>query len=94
MMTTLSRSQTLAVGPNFSWKMPIVPGPQTSWVMSTSTSHQTFSPGSQVRDTRVSSQDFFSYCHCHGQKLLFRRGCESEWRRGFAGLILRRGIRL
>ena len=38
-------SHTLASRPNSSWKMPIVPGPQTSWVMSTSTSHQTFSPG-------------------------------------------------
>ncbi len=38
-------SQTLASGPNSLRKMPIVPGPQTSWVMRTSTSTQTFSPG-------------------------------------------------
>ena len=45
MMTTRSRSQTFALRPNFSWKMPIVPGPQTSWVMRMSTFTQTFSPG-------------------------------------------------
>src|SRR6185295_928595 len=45
MMTTLFLSQTLAFLPNLSWKMPMVPGPQTSWVMRTSTSTQIFSPG-------------------------------------------------
>jgi hypothetical protein len=37
--------QTLASSPNSSLKMPMVPGPQTSCVTSTSTSTQTFSPG-------------------------------------------------
>src|SRR5438093_13560525 len=45
MMTTLSLSQTLAVAPNSRLKTPIVPGPQTSWVMRTSTLTQTLSPG-------------------------------------------------
>src|SRR5438034_10983823 len=45
MTTTRSRSHTLALRPNFSWKIPIVPGPQTSWVMRMSTFTQTFSPG-------------------------------------------------
>src|SRR5690242_13647742 len=45
MMTTESGFQTLALRPNFSWKMPMVPGPQTSWVMRTSTFTQIFSPG-------------------------------------------------
>src|SRR5687768_2280638 len=46
MMTTRSLSHTLALGPNFSRKMPMVPGPQTSWVMRTSTLTQTLSAGS------------------------------------------------
>ena len=37
--------QTLASRPNCSWKMPMVPGPQMSWVMRISTEHQTFCPG-------------------------------------------------
>src|SRR5262249_11014640 len=45
MRTTLSRSQTLALWPKCCLKMPMVPGPQTSCVMSTSTSTQMFSPG-------------------------------------------------
>src|SRR5262249_53212574 len=44
MITTLSRSQTLASLPKCCLKMPMVPGPQTSWVISTSTSVQTLSP--------------------------------------------------
>ena len=38
-------SQTFAFSPNSFLKMPIVPGPQTSWVIWMSTSTQTFSPG-------------------------------------------------
>src|ERR1700693_1210972 len=45
MMTSFLRSQTLASWPNSRLKMPIVPGPQTSWVMRTSTFTQTLSPG-------------------------------------------------
>ena len=44
-MTTFSRSQTLASLPKCCLKMPMVPGPQTSCVMSTSTLTQIFSPG-------------------------------------------------
>src|SRR5438876_12247250 len=44
MITTLVRSQTLAVLPNSRWKTPMVPGPHTSWVMSTSVFTQTLSP--------------------------------------------------
>jgi hypothetical protein len=47
-MTTFSRSQTLASSPNSFLKMPMVPGPQTSCVMSTSMSTHTFSPGSSA----------------------------------------------
>src|SRR3954452_5744620 len=43
-MTTLFRSQTLASLPNSRLKTPIVPGPQTSWVISTSALTQTLSP--------------------------------------------------
>src|SRR5262245_12713539 len=45
MMTTFSRSQTFASLPKCWWKMPNVGGPQTSWVIMTSTFTQTFSPG-------------------------------------------------
>src|SRR5437867_2572981 len=48
MITTFSGSQTLAVGPNCLRKMPIVPGPQTSWVIRMSTSTQILSPGATV----------------------------------------------
>ena len=46
MITTFSRSQTFASLPKCFLKTPMVPGPHTSWVMSTSTLTQTFSPGS------------------------------------------------
>ena len=46
MMTTFSRSQTLASVPKCFLNTPMVPGPQTSCVMSTSTLTQTLSPGS------------------------------------------------
>src|SRR3990167_16785 len=45
MMTTFSLSQTLAFFPKCSLNTPIVPGPQISCVIKTSTSIQTFSPG-------------------------------------------------
>src|SRR5437899_2492308 len=45
MMTTLSRSQTLAFGPKCCLKTPMVPGPHTSWVMSTSVLTQMLSAG-------------------------------------------------
>src|SRR5262249_43682436 len=45
MTTTFSRSQTLASWPKCFLNTPIVPGPQTSWVMRTSTSTQMLSPG-------------------------------------------------
>src|ERR1700744_6370483 len=45
MITTRFLSHTFALRPNFSWKMPIVPGPHTSWVMRMSTFTQTFSSG-------------------------------------------------
>src|SRR5262245_41950800 len=45
MTTTLSRSQTFAFLPKCCWNTPMVPGPQTSWVMSTSPPIQTLSPG-------------------------------------------------
>src|SRR5919201_1497802 len=45
MMTTWSRSQTLASRPKCCLKTPMVPGPHTSCVMRTSTSTQMFSPG-------------------------------------------------
>src|SRR6266508_4155593 len=44
MMTTLLRSQTLAAGPNSRLNTPMVPGPQTSCVMSTSAFTHTLSP--------------------------------------------------
>src|SRR5436190_15990560 len=46
MITTLLRSQTLAVLPNSRLNTPIVPGPQTSCVISTSAFTQTLSPAS------------------------------------------------
>src|SRR5581483_11404332 len=45
MITTLLRSQTLALLPNSRLNTPMVPGPQTSWVMRTSTFTHTLSPG-------------------------------------------------
>src|SRR3954467_9407158 len=45
MRTSFSRSHTLASVPKFFLKTPNVPGPQTSWVMRTSTFAHTFSPG-------------------------------------------------
>ncbi len=48
MITTFSGSQTLAFGPNCLRKMPIVPGPHTSWVIRMSTSTQMLSPGATV----------------------------------------------
>src|SRR5258708_4717275 len=45
MMTTLLRSQTFAVAPNSRLNTPMVPGPHTSWVISTSTFTHTLSPG-------------------------------------------------
>src|SRR6185437_3461809 len=59
MTTSFSRSQTLALGPNAFLKMPNVPGPQTSWVMSTSTFTQTFSHGS-TRSLREARARIFS----------------------------------
>ncbi len=44
MMTILWRSQTLAVLPNSRLNTPIVPGPQTSCVISTSAFTQILSP--------------------------------------------------
>src|SRR3989442_7135106 len=44
MMTTRLRSQTFALLPNSRLNTPIVPGPQTSWVISTSAFTQTLSP--------------------------------------------------
>src|SRR5258706_11624041 len=44
MITTLSRSQTLAALPNSRLNTPMVPGPQTSWVISKSALTQTLSP--------------------------------------------------
>src|SRR5258706_15161726 len=46
MMTTLLRSHTLASCPNSRLKTPIVPGPHTSCVISTSAFTQTLSPAS------------------------------------------------
>ncbi len=40
-----SKLRTLALGPNSFWKMPNVPGPHTSCVMSLSTDVQMLSPG-------------------------------------------------
>lgn len=45
MMITASGSHTRADSPNSFWKMPKVPGPHTSCVMSLSTFVQTLSPG-------------------------------------------------
>ena len=44
MMTIFSLSQTFASLPNSRLNTPMVPGPQTSWVMSTSAFTQTLSP--------------------------------------------------
>src|SRR5689334_14687103 len=44
MITTRFRSQTLAFGPNSRLKTPMVPGPQTSCVISTSAFTQMLSP--------------------------------------------------
>src|SRR3954447_10140230 len=44
MMTILFLSQTFAVLPNSRLNTPIVPGPQTSWVISTSALTQMLSP--------------------------------------------------
>ena len=45
MMTTRSGSHTFAFSPNSFWKMPNVPGPHTSCVISLSTVVQMLSPG-------------------------------------------------
>lgn len=47
---TRSLSHTLAVGPNSRSKMPNVPGPHTSCVISLSTRVQMFSPGRTTAD--------------------------------------------
>ena len=44
MITTRLRSQTLAFSPNSRLNIPMVPGPQISWVMSTSALTHTLSP--------------------------------------------------
>src|SRR3954468_8626175 len=44
MITTLFESQTFASLPNSRLNTPMVPGPHTSWVISTSTFTQTLSP--------------------------------------------------
>ena len=49
MMITASGSHTLADSPNSFWKMPKVPGPHTSCVISLSTLVQTLSPGRTER---------------------------------------------
>ena len=71
MMTTFSRSQTLASSRrNAALKMPMVPGPQTSWVMRTSTSTQMFSPGATCVPAGVAGQDFFGHGHRRHEVLL------------------------
>src|SRR5690242_20700606 len=45
MTTTFSVSHTLALDPKFFLNTPMVPGPQTSWVIRTSTFTQTLSAG-------------------------------------------------
>src|SRR5207302_10017249 len=44
MITTFCRSHTFAFGPNRFRKMPMVPGPHTSWVIRISTFTQILSP--------------------------------------------------
>src|SRR4051794_24393497 len=59
MITTFSRSHTFASRPKFSWNTPMVPGPQTSWVMRTSTFTQTLSPG-ETEDRPAARASTFS----------------------------------
>src|SRR2546425_7117907 len=59
MMTILLRSQTLASLPNSRLKTPMVPGPQTSWVISTSVWTQTLSPAC-ARDLPAARARIFS----------------------------------
>src|SRR5262249_51753388 len=72
MRTTLSRSQTLAFWPKCCLKMPMVPGPQTSWVMRTSTFTQMFSPGAVVSRPAARAR-IFSVIVCDGIGELLRR---------------------
>src|SRR5262249_14908994 len=65
MSTTLSRSQTLAFCPKCCLKMPMVPGPQTSCVMSTSTFTQMFSPGAAASRPAARAR-IFSVIVCDG----------------------------
>src|SRR2546430_3576728 len=58
-MTTLLRSQTFAFLPNSRLNTPIVPGPQTSWVISTSAWTHTLSPAS-TRDLPAARARIFS----------------------------------
>src|SRR4029079_8128705 len=73
MSTTLSRSQTLAFGPKCCLKMPMVPGPQTSCVMSTSTFTQMLSPGA-VAFRPAARARIFSVIVCDGIGELLRLG--------------------
>jgi hypothetical protein len=56
----LVRSQTLAFWPNSRLNTPIVPGPQTSWVISTSAFTQMLSPASTRALPEARARIFYS----------------------------------
>src|SRR5262245_34979281 len=58
MTTNFSLSQTLASLPKCFLKMPMVPGPQTSCVMRTSTLTQTLSPGATASRPAARARTF------------------------------------
>src|SRR5258706_15617437 len=57
-MTTRWRSQTLAAGTNSRLNTPMVPGPQTSWVINTSAFTQTLSPAATVALPEARARSF------------------------------------
>src|SRR5688500_13555888 len=93
MTTNFSLSQTLASGPKCFLKTPMVPGPQTSWVMSTSTLTQTFSPGATASRPAARARIFSVSVIAAGiSRLRYGRGCllhHTVWERGGAGQTAR-----
>src|SRR5579883_2183100 len=81
MTTNFSLSQTLASAPKCFLKTPMVPGPHTSWVMSTSTFTQTFSFGATASRPAARAR-IFSVSVIGGGISVELRGKSSERGRG------------
>jgi hypothetical protein len=67
----------LALGPNSFWKMPKVPGPHTSWVISLSTLVQMLSPAAGGQSTTWVDLSLWLLTQQESLQLLFpwRRHC-------------------